>query len=291
MNLPPPPSPRAPSGPSSGTLTCYRHPDREAGRRCTRCGKPACSDCLVQATVGSHCVDCVRQAQPNVRERVKMANARQPVLVTMIIIAINVAVFAWVAVGDASTIFSGFGGGHPSERQVQLGLSRGIMVLTPDHDWYRLITNGFLHFGVIHIAFNMYLLWLLGNLLEPALGRVKFALLYFASLLGGSAGVLILSGVFDPSISGGASGAVFGLMGAAAIAMHQRGANIFQTPIGRLLILNLVLTFLIPNISKGGHVGGLIAGTICGAIMLAPNWKRVSNWARYATPIIVMLVS
>jgi membrane associated rhomboid family serine protease len=278
--------------PQPPTIThCYRHPDREAGRRCTRCGKPACSDCLVQATVGSHCLDCAKQSQPDVRTRVRIANAKQPTLVTSVIIAINIAVFVWVAAGDTSTIFAGFGGSEVSSREGELGLSRGVMVVTPDHDWYRLVTSGFLHFGIIHIAFNMYLLYLLGNLLEPVLGRVKFALLYFASLLGGSAGVLLLSHKLEFSISGGASGAVFGLMGAATIAMHRQGVNILQTGLGRLLVFNLVLTFLVPNISIGGHLGGLAAGTVCGAIMLSPKWKPVPDWLKYATPVVVMVVA
>jgi membrane associated rhomboid family serine protease len=208
-----------------------------------------------------------------------------------VIIAINVAVFFWVAAGDSSTILSAFGGSQPSTRQIELGLNRGVMVVTPDHDWYRLVTSGFLHFGLIHIAFNMYLLYLLGNLLEPALGRVRFALLYFAALLGGSAGVLLLSSPRDFGISGGASGAVFGLMGAATIALYRQGVNILQTPIGRLLVINLVFTFLVPNIAIGGHLGGLVAGTICGAVMLAPKWKPVPNWVTYAAPVIVIVVA
>ncbi|HEY4332106.1 MAG TPA: rhomboid family intramembrane serine protease [Ilumatobacteraceae bacterium] len=267
---------------------CYRHPDRETGRRCTRCGKPACSECLTQATVGSHCPDCVKAAQPDIKTRVKYANAKQNTLVTKALIAINVAAFLWVAQGDPSTIGSGLGGSDKiSLRQFDLGISRDI--LHYNHEWYRIVTSGFLHFGIIHIGLNMWALWLFGQLLERSLGRGKFALLYFASLLAGSFGALVIN---PHDLSGGASGAVFGLLGAAAIAMHRQGINILQTPLGRVLVLNIVLTLVLHDeISVGGHAGGLIAGAICGAVMLAPRWKPTPEWSKYATPVVVGLLS
>ena len=273
MSLPQPP-----------TIThCYRHPDRETGRSCTRCGKPACSDCLVQASVGSHCVDCRKAAQPDIATRVRYANAKQPTLVTSGLIAINVAIFVWMAAKDANALSMS---GHVTQEQFNLGLNR--IVLRQGHEWYRLITNGFVHFGFIHIGFNMYILWQLGQLLERTLGRTQFALLYFASLLGGTAGVLLLT---DRGITGGASGAVFGLMAALAISMHRQGLNILQTGVGRLLMLNLFITFIIPGIAIGGHLGGVTAGALCGAVMLAPKWKPVPAWAKYAAPIAVGLLA
>ena len=269
MSLPQPP-----------TLThCYRHPDRETGRSCTRCGKPACSDCLVQASVGSHCPDCRKAEQPDIKTRVRYANARQPTLITSTLIAINVALFVWMAAADTSSLA---GGRTITEQQFNLGLNR--IVLSATHEWYRLVTSGFIHFGIIHIGFNMYILWQLGQLLERTLGRTQFALLYFAGLLGGSAGVLLLT---DKGISGGASGAVFGLMAALAISMHRQGVNILQTGVGRLLMLNLVLTFVIPGIAIGGHLGGATAGALCGITMLAPKWKPMPKWVGYATPLAV----
>jgi membrane associated rhomboid family serine protease len=136
----------------------------------------------------------------------------------------------------------------------------------------------------------MLLLYQLGQLLEPALGRVRFVLLYFAALLAGSAGGIILTD--NPfTRMGGASGAVFGLMGAAAIGLHRRGVNIFQTGLGTILVLNLVLTFTIPGISIGGHVGGLIGGLVCGLIMLDPRLTRAEQVVTYAVPVVVMLTS
>lgn len=272
MSLPQPP-----------TIThCYRHTDRETGRRCTRCGQPACSDCLVQASVGSHCLECRKAAQPDIKTRVKYANAGERVLVTRVLIAINLIVFLWMIAKDREALT----GGHVTQQQIDLGLNR--ILLRQNHEWYRLVTNGFTHFGIIHIGFNMYVLWQLGQLLERTLGRVQFTLLYFAGLLGGSAGVLMLT---DRGITGGASGAVFGLVAALAISMHRQGINIMQTGVGRMLMLNLMLTFILPGISIGGHLGGAVAGALCGAAMLAPQWKPVPKWAHYATPIVVSVLA
>lgn len=266
------------------TIThCYRHADREAGRRCTRCGNPACTDCLVQANVGSHCLDCVKAAQPDLKTKVRYAAAKQHTPVTLAIIAINVAIFFWM-VSKSSGVLGG--NREISREQFDLGLARSL--IQRDHEWYRVITSGFIHFGFIHIAFNMFILWQLGQMLERTLGPIRFSLLYFAGLLGGSAGVLILD---KNSLTGGASGAVFGLMAAAAIAMHQQGINIMQTGVGRTLVMNLFLTFIIPNISIGGHIGGLVAGAACGFVMLAPKWKKFPTWATYATPTAMSIAA
>lgn len=268
---------------------CYRHPEREAGRSCTRCGRPACSECLVQASVGSHCLDCAKAAQPDVKTRAKLWNARQHAVVTMTLIGLNLAVFAATTVADPGTL----GSGGVSDLQAELGLNKlllqGGFVGYPQRQWYRLVTAGFIHFGIIHIAFNMILLYQLGNLLERPLGRTRFAMLYFAALLAGSFGSLLL----DPrtAIAGGASGAVFGLLAAAAIGLHRQGINVFTTGIGTVLVLNLVLTFTIRNISIGAHLGGAIAGAICGLAMMAPKWKAYPKWLGYATPVVIAVVA
>ena len=175
MALPQPPMPQ--------TATCFRHPGREAGRRCTRCGRPACSECLVQASVGSHCVECAKQDRPDVATRARYWSARQPILVTYTIIALNIAVFIWLVIQDPAA----FTGSNATQRPSSTSASPAVL-LADNGEWYRLVTSGFLHFGIIHIAFNMLLLFQLGNLLEPAIGRVRFGLLYFAALLAGSAG-------------------------------------------------------------------------------------------------------
>lgn len=272
---------------------CYRHPDREGGRSCTRCGRPACSDCLVQASVGSHCLECAKAARPDVATRAKLASSRVLTPVTYALMGINLAVFLLMIALDSRTL-----GGNMTRAHWNLGLSKEALqgglpnwegtAYLPEHQWYRLVTSGFIHYGVFHIAMNMLLLFQLGNLVERALGPVKMLLIYGASLLAGSLGVLLLD---SGGISGGASGAVFGLMAGAAIGLHRRGVNVFSTGIGTTLMLNIVLTFTISGISKGGHVGGAIGGAICGFVMLAPSWKPLPKWAAIATPVVIAVVS
>jgi membrane associated rhomboid family serine protease len=246
----------------------------------------------VQAAVGSHCLDCAKAAQPDVATRVKLASSRVLTPVTYVIIGLNFAVFLWMGVKDSSAW-----SGHITQTHVDLGLSRNILKYgigytngshDPNHQWYRLVTSGFIHFGFFHIIMNMLLLWQLGNLLERALGGTKLALMYTASLLAGAAGVVILG---TNGLTGGASGAVFGLMAGAAVGLHRRGVNIFSTGIGTTLLINLVLTFSISGISIGGHLGGIVGGSICGWVMLAPGWKPMPKWMSYATPVAVSVAA
>lgn len=164
----------------------------------------------------------------------------------------------------------------------------GDIVDTEPQQWYRLLTSGFLHYGIIHLALNCYFIFVLGPQLERPLGRAKFLLLYLASLLGGSLGVILLD---SGGLSAGASGAAFGMMAAVAVGMWRRGVNPFSTGIGTILLLNVFITFTVPNISIGGHVGGAVAGAICGAVMLSPGHKPVPKWALWATPVVVGLGS
>lgn len=231
--------------------------------------------------MGSHCVECAKAARPSVATRARFWNARQPAIVTIGLIGLNLAVFA-VAVAIEPAALSM----HVTETHVDLALS-GQMVA--GGDWYRLLTSGFLHYGIIHIGLNMYLLYLLGQMLEPAVGRVKFLLVYLASLLGGSAGALLL----DPqALTAGASGAVFGLMGLAFVGAYLHGTNPLQTSIGTLLMMNLFITFLwSKQISVGGHLGGAIAGGLCAFAVMAPRWRGVPTWAGYAAPLVVAVVA
>lgn len=250
----------------------------------------------MQATVGSHCLECARAARPDVKTRARYWSARQPVMVTLGLIALNVAVFAYVTLRDPRSLTGELTLGH-----AQLGLQRGALgdgmlvrladgsiYMSDGGDWYRLITSGFLHFGVIHLAFNMYLLYVLGQMIEPVVGRVKFLLVYLAGLLGGSAGSLLLDG---NALAGGASGAVFGLMGLAFVGYYLHGANPLTTSIGTLLIMNLVITFVIPRISIGGHLGGAAAGALCALAVMAPRQRGVPGWATYATPALVAVAA
>lgn len=282
MSMPPPPPPGPPTSGAGQRTTCYRHADRAAGRRCTRCGRWACDQCLVQAAVGSNCVDCARAGRPDLATRARFWSARQALLVTMTLIVVNLAVFAWVTAQDPSSL----GRRGITEGQFRLGLNAQLVDITGE--WYRIVTSGFLHFGLLHLAFNMYLLYLLGQLLEPAIGRVRFALLYAAALLGGSAGAMLIQ---PTGFHGGASGAVFGLMGAAFVGYSIRGVNPFSTGIGTILVLNLVITFTIPGISVGGHLGGVVVGALCGLVVLAPGHKGYPQWATYVVPAGLGLLS
>jgi membrane associated rhomboid family serine protease len=211
---------------------------------------------MITAPVGFQCPECVKGA-PVVRRYSEMRRGTpQQAVVTSAMIAINAVVF-----------LLSLGGGNVMSRSGNR-LAADYALYGPavaDGEWYRLVTAGFLHYGLFHVGFNMLILYQLGQMLEPVFGRVRFALIYAAALLGGSVGAILLS---PTSLTAGASGAVFGLMGAAALAMRRRGVNVFQTSIGSLLVINLVLTFGIRGISIGGHLGGLAAGALAALIVL-----------------------
>ncbi|MBA2610065.1 MAG: rhomboid family intramembrane serine protease [Actinobacteria bacterium] len=265
---------------SEVVTTCFHHPGRETGRSCTRCGRPACPDCLHPAAVGSHCFECIRAARPPARERVRRWNATAGPLVTKIIIGLNVALYLLTTAGSL-----GSGPGNDVETRLVL-----FGPAVASGELYRLITTGFVHFGLIHIGFNMVLLYRFGDILEPALGRIRFVLLFVAALLGGAFGALLLS---PNALTGGASGAVFGLMGAVAVGMHQRGVSLTEGGIGPLIVINLVLSVAVPGISLGGHVGGLIAGAIVGAVMLrsGPSRSRRHDIEGIAVAIAVIVAA
>jgi membrane associated rhomboid family serine protease len=243
---------------------------------------------LVQATIGSHCVDCAKAARPDVSTRARYWNARQVTLVTYALIVVNLAVFAYLLIDDPSSA----GGTTRSTGYIRLGLARDLLRFDlvpgiPDFglpgQWYRLLSSGFLHYGLLHIGFNMYALYALGQTLEPSLGRVRFLLVYLASLLGGSAGALL----FQPNgLHGGASGAVFGLFGLITVGYVLRRINPLTTSLGGVLLINVFLSFR-PGISFGGHLGGAVAGALCGLVMVAPAHRRVPKWLTYATPALV----
>ncbi len=140
-----------------------------------------------------------------------------------------------------------------------------------EHQYWRLVSSGFLHENILHIAFNMYLLYLLGRLLEPAIGSVRFATIYMTALLAGSFGALLATAA--PSL--GASGAVFGLMGAAVVELRSRRMSVMESGIGGLIVLNLILSFSIANISVGAHIGGLIGGALAALAIRAADERKV----------------
>jgi membrane associated rhomboid family serine protease len=135
---------------------------------------------------------------------------------------------------------------------------------------------------------NMFLLYQLGSMMEGEMGRTRFTLVYFASLLAGSTGALMVN---PDALTGGASGAVFGLMGAAFVGMRLRGINPMQTGLGITLVLNLVLTVSVSGISIGGHLGGLAGGALCGLFLFSPSHRRMPTWVGYAAPLAISLAA
>jgi membrane associated rhomboid family serine protease len=231
--------------------------------------------------VGFHCPECTRSSGQKVVRGAALARSRP--VVTNALIALNVAVYvAGIGAGLNTRDSFIYGGGLVGEarifegRQYQLFAPFGHLVGVAHGEWWRMLTSGFLHAGLLHVALNMWVLYQLGQLLEPALGRLRFALVYVVSMLCGAFGVLLLS---STGFTVGASGAVFGLMGAAVAAFRSRGIGMFDTGLGGAIVLNLVFTFAIPGISIGGHVGGLIGGFVAGWILhdLGPRYLHAPN--------------
>jgi membrane associated rhomboid family serine protease len=238
--------------------TCYRHPDRETGVSCSSCGRPICPDCMTPTPVGMRCPECASQRTKVVRNPTGTPGGGATPA-TYALIAINVVLFLVELAGGAGGFSVGVGN----------SVFRDFSLFGPavaEGEWYRLVTSGFLHVSFIHIGFNMFLLLILGRLLEPALGTLRFLALYFASLLAGSLGALVVQ---PDAHTVGASGAVFGLAGAVLIIARGRGMNQLAGEIGFLIVFNLVWSFIGPNISVGGHIGGLIGGTLCALAIVA----------------------
>jgi membrane associated rhomboid family serine protease len=197
---------------------------------------------------------------------------------TVALIAINVVVFLVEIANGAGGLFNEQG----SRFVFDYGLFGPSVA---EGEWYRLVTSGFLHANLWHIGFNMLLLYFLGRLLEPALGTPRFLVLYFASLLAGSFGALIL----EPNSLGiGASGAIFGLAGAAFVIARGRGSDALASEIGFLIVINLVFSFTFRNISVGAHLGGLVGGVIC-ALAIVAGEKGMLGRNRQALEIAVMV--
>ncbi|MEV5531796.1 rhomboid family intramembrane serine protease [Streptomyces prunicolor] len=288
-------APGSPQGPeeqrpqdAQSLPVCYRHPDRETGVRCTRCERPICPECMVSASVGFQCPECVRGGSgighaPTAAQPRTIAGGTvvaDPRLVTKILIGLCVAAYlVQRVVGDRFTEhFELLGQAYVPV----FGSVEGIAEGQP----YRLLTAMFLHGSPIHIIFNMLSLWWLGGPLEAALGRARYLALYFVSGLAGSALTYLIAAPNQPSL--GASGAIFGLFGATAVLMRR--LNYDLRPLIAILVINLIFTFNPGmNIAWQAHIGGLVAGVITGYAMVhAPRERRAL--IQYGTCAVVLVV-
>ena len=239
-------------GSDDNVLRCYRHPDRETGVSCSECGRGICPDCMTFGPVGIRCPDHAGKARgpAKVVQSVQRRSAARPGIVTTTLIAINVGIYLLQLAGGAP--ISADGG-----RIWQEGVLYGPAVA--NGDWYRLLSAAFLHYGPIHLAMNMLAIWWIGRPLEAYLGPVRYLGVYVVSGLAGSAGALL----FNPTgLTVGASGAVFGILGAAIVLERQHTYVLGGSAI-TLLVVNLAFTFAVPGISIGGHLGGLAGGALC----------------------------
>ena len=239
-----------------------------------------------QASVGFHCPECTsrhRSQATSGARHIPGGGSGYPV--TRVLLGLNALVFVYSVAMSRS--FSGItsldldlliDGGLFARAGLRSGGAFEVIGVDAG-EYYRLVTSAFLHDGIFHLAFNMYALWLLGQLLESGFGRSRFLSLYVVSMLGGSCGVMLVS---PDSFTVGASGAVYGLMGAMVLVQRAIGGNLWRSGLGTLLIVNLALTLLIPRVSIGGHFGGMIAGGVMGAVMLALERRSAPTWATIA---------
>ncbi len=241
----------------STPMHCYRHPDRETYVSCSDCGRPICTECMTPAPVGQRCPEHSGKAQGLGRVS---AGARRTAfegtgaLVTKALIALNIVVYVITAA-------QGRGINDPGGSLFFKWALYGPYVA--NGDWWRLVTSTFLHANITHIAFNMYFLWFVGSAVESFLGRGRFLAVYLVSGLAGSAGALVV----DPTtFTVGASGAIFGILGAALVLERQK-IYVLGGQALMLIGISLVFSFVFSGISWGGHIGGLIGGVLCTLVL------------------------
>ncbi len=235
---------------------------------------------MTPTSVGMRCPECARE-----RTRVKTVRSGPTTpIVTQTLIAINVIVFiAETATGTSLGGASGLNPGTLFEKGALAG-----PFIAQSHEYWRLVSAGFLHDGLLHILFNMVFLYFMGPMLEPAIGRLNFAVVYAVSLLAGSFGALL----FQPlGLTIGASGACFGVLGALIVVAHYRGISIWQSGLGLTLVINIVFSLSVAGISIGGHLGGVVGGAICGWLLVQVGERRNHQALALAGCALVAVVS
>ncbi len=254
--------------PDSRDNYCYRHPNRQSFVLCQRCGRTICPECQTQAPVGVICPECMResrQSAPRTRPRVVTAVRSSVRSGTPVVTIGLMAVAALVFIAELVT--GGFNGltGNVVTQQLDYAPLR---LDTSEAPW-RMVTSIFVHLSILHIVFNLYSLYIFGSMLERMLGRVRFLVLFLLAGVGGSVGVLLI----DPAASvAGASGAIFGMLGAYFVIVRRLGGNTVQLLV--VIAVNLVIGFLVPGIAWQAHVGGLVVGAAIGLIYLETRDRR-----------------
>ena len=282
---------------------CFRHPSRETYLRCTRCDRPICPECMTEASVGHQCPECVadgKRTQRPARTAFGGTRAGQAAYVTRGLIAINVAVMILSAIVGGSRAIAGSGGWFglmgAATSVTRWGevlgyapyVAGGEVHGVAAGEWWRLITAMFLHYGILHIVLNMVLLWQLGRYLEEKLGPVRFLALYLLAGLGGNVAAYVFTAPNQPAA--GASTSIFGLV--LAMIVVNRRLRLDITQLIPLLVVNLLFTFTVPNVSVAGHLGGLVAGGAVAAVLAyAPAARRTMVQAIGCAAIFVVLLA
>lgn len=266
----------------AGTPTCTRHPDRPAYVSCQRCGRQVCPECQTPAAVGVICPECFaaeRRTAPRSVKRSALAQRANGAIATYTLMAISVAVWLLQFV--------------PSLGVTEALLYAGVYSMPGHFEPWRLVTSAFVHSTgmIFHILLNMYTLWIFGRLLEPFIGTWRFVTLYLLAALGGSVGVLWLG---EPTTAVvGASGAIFGLIGAFVVIHRSLGGSAPQLYV--LLGLNLVIGFL-PGmaIAWQAHLGGLAVGALIGFVFSRTrrvDQQRTQRLALIGIAVLLVVLS
>ncbi|MGI8665919.1 MAG: rhomboid family intramembrane serine protease [Jatrophihabitans sp.] len=259
-----PTPPSAGPEPLYGFAGCYRHPDRLTGVRCVRCNRPICPECQRAAAVGFQCPDDVKAGAATIRRGRTVVGAvagNAPPVVSYVLIGLNVLVYLITALSPGGTLVDNTGSKLFADWQL------APVLVGYDHEYLRLVTSAFLHYGPLHILLNMFALYMIGPALEKVLGWWRFLAVYLIAALGGSVAILLLGDIRQPVV--GASGAIFGLFAAAVVLSKWVGFN--STSLWITIGINFVFTFSVPGISKLAHVGGFVLGGLATLALMA--WR------------------
>lgn len=243
-------------------VACPRHPKTATRLRCSRCDAVICPECMTPAPTGFLCRDCLKSDRAST-PKVRTARTNRPPPVTMTLLVL-IGLVAVATAFEGGMDLSGGLFGSATRLHIKYGMFAPSVA---GGQWYRLLTSEFLHYGPLHLGMNAYGLFLLGPVLEQRLGSWRFLLLFVVSSLGASAG----SAILEPfGLAAGASGALFGFLAAAVVLERRRGVNrLMGSQVGVWLVMGMVMTFAVPGLSVGGHLGGAVAGALASIPLFA----------------------